>query len=60
MKATHGVGMPRLLSGRNFPVPSISLHPIIPISEFGSWNLEFRIFTNVSSATTVSGFKIQI
>jgi hypothetical protein len=43
VKATQGVGTPRLDSGRKFPVPSINLHPTIPISEFGIWNLEFKI-----------------
>ena len=52
-----GDGTPRLLSGRKFPAPSINLQPIIPTD---SWLLLANNFLKVSSATTVSGFKIQI
>ena len=58
VKATQGVGMPRLLSGKKFPVPSMSLQPIIPV--FSCQFLVFSILEKVSSATTVSGFKTQI
>jgi hypothetical protein len=34
VKATKGVGTPRLLSGRKFPAPSINLQPTIPKSGF--------------------------
>ncbi|MNY19259.1 hypothetical protein D3C86_1526840 [compost metagenome] len=57
MKATQGDGIPLFDSGRKFPVPSISLQPIIPKSVLV--RAKARIFSNVSSATTVSGFNIQ-
>ena len=55
---TQGVGIPRLLSGKKFPAPSINLQPIIPVS--GVQLVGFRILKKVSSATIVSGFKMQM
>ena len=46
-----------MLSGRNLPAPSIKRQPIIPKSICCS--AKSRSDLNVSSATTVSGFKIQ-
>ena len=53
---TIGVGMLRLLSGRNSPLPSINLQPKRP--RFGLVSANFNNISKVSSATMVSGFKM--
>ena len=48
MKATQGVGIPRLLSGRNCPEPSISLQPTIPVFSFQCSELSILVNENLN------------
>ena len=57
VKATQGVGIPLLDSGKKPPAPSINLQPTAPKLDLLLANC--NTFSKVSSATTVSGFKIQ-
>ena len=53
--ATHGVGKPRLDSGRYFPIPSYIGTPMPPTLGWAS--MCSRPLAKVSSRTTVSGFR---
>jgi hypothetical protein len=59
-KCNQGVGT--LTFWKKFPVPSMSLHPTIPKSFFSTASevTKFKIFNEISSATTVSGLRMQI